>query len=196
MLGPPYNAWAERLSDRPLCAQVCERPLMFLLDTPGVLAPRIQSVEMGLKLALCGKWGGFEGGRQAWNGGLPFLDVAIADASGLCWASRPSSLCGPSSQQSRARHRSDSRSPWPGEHLPFSVYCRGRAVRPGALESRCWAGFQSSHWPPGPRNRVGPPCRGGDPGRLPSLHPQQAPALWVSAGCGAAAGPLSPPVQM
>ncbi|XP_032465050.1 mitochondrial ribosome-associated GTPase 1 isoform X4 [Phocoena sinus] len=34
--------------------QVCERPLMFLLDTPGVLAPRIQSVETGLKLALCG----------------------------------------------------------------------------------------------------------------------------------------------
>lgn len=28
---------------------------MFLLDTPGVLAPRIQSVETGLKLALCGK---------------------------------------------------------------------------------------------------------------------------------------------
>ncbi|XP_062959157.1 mitochondrial ribosome-associated GTPase 1 isoform X1 [Cynocephalus volans] len=34
--------------------QVCERPLMFLLDTPGVLAPQIGSVEMGLKLALCG----------------------------------------------------------------------------------------------------------------------------------------------
>uniref|UniRef100_A0A8C9CCE0 Mitochondrial GTPase 1 n=1 Tax=Phocoena sinus TaxID=42100 RepID=A0A8C9CCE0_PHOSS len=34
--------------------EVCERPLMFLLDTPGVLAPRIQSVETGLKLALCG----------------------------------------------------------------------------------------------------------------------------------------------
>ncbi|XP_068817694.1 mitochondrial ribosome-associated GTPase 1 isoform X2 [Capricornis sumatraensis] len=34
--------------------QVCERPLMFLLDTPGVLAPRIPSVETGLKLALCG----------------------------------------------------------------------------------------------------------------------------------------------
>nr|XP_004669687.1 mitochondrial ribosome-associated GTPase 1 [Jaculus jaculus] len=34
--------------------QVCERPLMFLLDTPGVLDPRIQSVETGLKLALCG----------------------------------------------------------------------------------------------------------------------------------------------
>ncbi|XP_038599442.1 mitochondrial ribosome-associated GTPase 1 [Tachyglossus aculeatus] len=34
--------------------QVCERPLMFLLDTPGVLAPRIESVEIGLKLALCG----------------------------------------------------------------------------------------------------------------------------------------------
>uniref|UniRef100_A0A8D0Q6U3 Mitochondrial GTPase 1 n=2 Tax=Sus scrofa TaxID=9823 RepID=A0A8D0Q6U3_PIG len=34
--------------------EVCERPLMFLLDTPGVLAPRIQNVETGLKLALCG----------------------------------------------------------------------------------------------------------------------------------------------
>uniref|UniRef100_A0A8B9XTJ3 Mitochondrial GTPase 1 n=1 Tax=Bos mutus grunniens TaxID=30521 RepID=A0A8B9XTJ3_BOSMU len=34
--------------------EVCERPLMFLLDTPGVLAPRIPSVETGLKLALCG----------------------------------------------------------------------------------------------------------------------------------------------
>ncbi|XP_017375386.1 mitochondrial ribosome-associated GTPase 1 [Cebus imitator] len=34
--------------------QVSERPLMFLLDTPGVLAPRIESVETGLKLALCG----------------------------------------------------------------------------------------------------------------------------------------------
>ncbi|XP_071071704.1 mitochondrial ribosome-associated GTPase 1 [Dasypus novemcinctus] len=34
--------------------QVCERPLMFLLDTPGVLDPRIESVETGLKLALCG----------------------------------------------------------------------------------------------------------------------------------------------
>uniref|UniRef100_A0A8D0DIJ8 Mitochondrial ribosome-associated GTPase 1 n=1 Tax=Salvator merianae TaxID=96440 RepID=A0A8D0DIJ8_SALMN len=34
--------------------QVCERPIMFLLDTPGVLSPRIESVETGLKLALCG----------------------------------------------------------------------------------------------------------------------------------------------
>lgn len=34
--------------------QVCDRPLMFLVDTPGVLAPRIQNVETGLKLALCG----------------------------------------------------------------------------------------------------------------------------------------------
>uniref|UniRef100_A0A2K6EQW7 Mitochondrial GTPase 1 n=1 Tax=Propithecus coquereli TaxID=379532 RepID=A0A2K6EQW7_PROCO len=34
--------------------EVSERPLMFLLDTPGVLAPRIDSVETGLKLALCG----------------------------------------------------------------------------------------------------------------------------------------------
>ncbi|XP_042312015.1 mitochondrial ribosome-associated GTPase 1 isoform X2 [Sceloporus undulatus] len=34
--------------------QVCERPLMFLLDTPGVLSPQIGCVETGLKLALCG----------------------------------------------------------------------------------------------------------------------------------------------
>ncbi|XP_078246757.1 mitochondrial ribosome-associated GTPase 1 isoform X1 [Pogona vitticeps] len=34
--------------------QVCDRPLMFLLDTPGVLTPRIPNVETGLKLALCG----------------------------------------------------------------------------------------------------------------------------------------------
>uniref|UniRef100_A0A8C3WBD7 Mitochondrial GTPase 1 n=1 Tax=Catagonus wagneri TaxID=51154 RepID=A0A8C3WBD7_9CETA len=34
--------------------EVCERPPVFLLDTPGVLAPQIQSVETGLKLALCG----------------------------------------------------------------------------------------------------------------------------------------------
>lgn len=34
--------------------QVSERPLVFLLDTPGVLAPQIESVETGLKLALCG----------------------------------------------------------------------------------------------------------------------------------------------
>ncbi|XP_039403188.1 mitochondrial ribosome-associated GTPase 1 isoform X3 [Mauremys reevesii] len=34
--------------------QVSERPLMYLLDTPGVLAPRIESVEAGMKLALCG----------------------------------------------------------------------------------------------------------------------------------------------
>lgn len=31
------------------------------------------------------------------------------------------------------------------------------------------------------RNRVGPPGWGGDSGRLSSLHPQQAPALRVSA---------------
>lgn len=34
--------------------QVSERPRMFLLDTPGVLPPRIESVETGMKLALCG----------------------------------------------------------------------------------------------------------------------------------------------
>ncbi|XP_056291358.1 mitochondrial ribosome-associated GTPase 1 [Pseudoliparis swirei] len=34
--------------------QVCERPIMHLLDTPGVLPPKIESVETGMKLALCG----------------------------------------------------------------------------------------------------------------------------------------------
>uniref|UniRef100_A0A8C6LP74 Mitochondrial ribosome-associated GTPase 1 n=1 Tax=Nothobranchius furzeri TaxID=105023 RepID=A0A8C6LP74_NOTFU len=34
--------------------QVCERPLIYLLDTPGVLPPKIESVETGMKLALCG----------------------------------------------------------------------------------------------------------------------------------------------
>ncbi|XP_075073282.1 mitochondrial ribosome-associated GTPase 1 [Mixophyes fleayi] len=34
--------------------QVSENPLIYLLDTPGVLPPRIESVETGMKLALCG----------------------------------------------------------------------------------------------------------------------------------------------
>ncbi|XP_076830905.1 mitochondrial ribosome-associated GTPase 1 [Brachyhypopomus gauderio] len=34
--------------------QVCERPIIHLLDTPGVLPPRIENVETGMKLALCG----------------------------------------------------------------------------------------------------------------------------------------------
>ncbi|XP_060895654.1 mitochondrial ribosome-associated GTPase 1 [Labrus mixtus] len=34
--------------------QVCERPIMHLLDTPGVLPPKIESIETGMKLALCG----------------------------------------------------------------------------------------------------------------------------------------------
>ncbi|KAM4030948.1 mitochondrial ribosome-associated GTPase 1 isoform 2-T2 [Anomaloglossus baeobatrachus] len=34
--------------------QVSENPLIYLLDTPGVLSPRIESLETGMKLALCG----------------------------------------------------------------------------------------------------------------------------------------------
>lgn len=34
--------------------QVCERPIIHLLDTPGVLPPQIESLETGMKLALCG----------------------------------------------------------------------------------------------------------------------------------------------
>uniref|UniRef100_A0A4W3IJ39 Mitochondrial GTPase 1 n=1 Tax=Callorhinchus milii TaxID=7868 RepID=A0A4W3IJ39_CALMI len=34
--------------------QVCDRPLMYLLDTPGVFSPHVENVEVGMKLALCG----------------------------------------------------------------------------------------------------------------------------------------------
>ncbi|XP_065153015.1 mitochondrial ribosome-associated GTPase 1 [Paramisgurnus dabryanus] len=34
--------------------QVCERPVIHLLDTPGVLPPKIEDIETGMKLALCG----------------------------------------------------------------------------------------------------------------------------------------------
>ncbi|KFW12765.1 Mitochondrial ribosome-associated GTPase 1, partial [Eurypyga helias] len=34
--------------------QVSENPLMYLVDTPGVLPPKLGDVETGMKLALCG----------------------------------------------------------------------------------------------------------------------------------------------
>ncbi|NXX82149.1 MTG1 GTPase, partial [Urocolius indicus] len=34
--------------------QVCEKPLIYLVDTPGVLPPRLENVETGMKLAVCG----------------------------------------------------------------------------------------------------------------------------------------------
>ncbi|NXC33055.1 MTG1 GTPase, partial [Campylorhamphus procurvoides] len=34
--------------------QVSEKPLMYLVDTPGVLPPKLGDVETGMKLALCG----------------------------------------------------------------------------------------------------------------------------------------------
>lgn len=33
--------------------KICEDPLIYLLDTPGVLMPNIRDVESGMKLALC-----------------------------------------------------------------------------------------------------------------------------------------------
>ncbi|XP_022354947.1 mitochondrial ribosome-associated GTPase 1 isoform X8 [Enhydra lutris kenyoni] len=113
--------------------QVCDWPLMFLLDTPGVLSPRIESVEMGLKLALCDRR------PQTADRGL--------------------------------------------ESLPPRQGCqepqRLRLSREGSLECQGQEDMQGSAWPPASRNRAGPPGGGGDPGRLPSLHPQQAPALWT-----------------
>ncbi|XP_043912730.1 mitochondrial ribosome-associated GTPase 1 isoform X2 [Protopterus annectens] len=34
--------------------QVCDRPPVYLLDTPGVMSPKIGSLENGMKLAVCG----------------------------------------------------------------------------------------------------------------------------------------------
>ncbi|NXO04832.1 MTG1 GTPase, partial [Rhinopomastus cyanomelas] len=34
--------------------QVSEKPLVYLVDTPGVLPPKLGDMEMGMKLALCG----------------------------------------------------------------------------------------------------------------------------------------------
>ncbi|NWT04285.1 MTG1 GTPase, partial [Mionectes macconnelli] len=39
---------------QPCLPQVCEKPLMYLVDTPGVLPPKLEDVETGMKLALCG----------------------------------------------------------------------------------------------------------------------------------------------
>lgn len=33
--------------------KVCENPLVYVLDTPGILNPTISSMEVGLKIALC-----------------------------------------------------------------------------------------------------------------------------------------------
>lgn len=178
---------------------------MFLLDTPGVLAPRIASVEMGLKLALCGESEPLGApscclgvGPPGLAGcacfsqpgcGRPFRAVRsepvkqpVQTSFQLPWASHCSEPTDPHSLQSACL-------------LP--AYSRGGAVRSSSASgwARCGAGLQCSRWPPGSRNCAGPPGGGGDPGRLPSLHSQQAPALWVSAGWGQVGCPLSPPGQ-
>lgn len=43
------------LTALPPPCQVCEKPLMYLVDTPGVLPPRLGDLETGMKLALCGE---------------------------------------------------------------------------------------------------------------------------------------------
>ena len=32
-----------------------DNPLIYLLDTPGILTPNVPDIETGLRLALCGK---------------------------------------------------------------------------------------------------------------------------------------------
>ncbi|XP_078498885.1 mitochondrial ribosome-associated GTPase 1 isoform X2 [Lissotriton helveticus] len=34
--------------------QVCDKPPIYLLDTPGILTPQVETIENGMKLALCG----------------------------------------------------------------------------------------------------------------------------------------------
>lgn len=34
--------------------KVCDQPLVYLLDTPGILEPQVRDVEAGFRLALCG----------------------------------------------------------------------------------------------------------------------------------------------
>jgi hypothetical protein len=34
---------------------VSDNPLIYLLDTPGILTPNVPDIETGLRLALCGK---------------------------------------------------------------------------------------------------------------------------------------------
>lgn len=56
---------------------------MYLVDTPGVLPPKLGDVETGMKLALCGEveavaWGGFpKRGFQPQLGLLPEAGVGV-----------------------------------------------------------------------------------------------------------------------
>jgi len=39
-----------------LLVQVCHQPKVYVYDTPGIMPPKINNVEVGLKLALCCKY--------------------------------------------------------------------------------------------------------------------------------------------
>lgn len=54
------------LTALPPPSQVCEKPLMYLVDTPGVLPPKLGDVETGMKLALCGEEAVARGTPQMW----------------------------------------------------------------------------------------------------------------------------------
>uniref|UniRef100_A0A8D2A7A8 Mitochondrial ribosome associated GTPase 1 n=1 Tax=Sus scrofa TaxID=9823 RepID=A0A8D2A7A8_PIG len=161
--------------------QVCERPLMFLLDTPGVLAPRIQNVETGLKLALCGEPGPQTPGRVGWAS----LGQAAAEPCRAVAQDISGSANGPGPQRMPWHPPSPaepSASPGGGVLFPFDRW--GWEARSGSLSRlpQRPTGAPTAHPRlPVPRNRAGPPGGGGDPGRLPPLHPQQAPAPGVRA---------------
>ena len=35
--------------------RICDQPLVYLIDTPGIMVPNIRDMHVGLKLALCCK---------------------------------------------------------------------------------------------------------------------------------------------
>ena len=39
--------------------RVSDDPLVYLLDTPGIMLPNIRNLETGMKLAACGKFKAF-----------------------------------------------------------------------------------------------------------------------------------------
>ena len=39
-----------------LFLQVCHQPKVYVYDTPGIMPPKINNIEVGLKLALCCKY--------------------------------------------------------------------------------------------------------------------------------------------
>ena len=53
---------------------VCESPVVRLLDTPGIMTPKISSTEVGLRLALTGEHQDGRCGEQLFHEIFPSFD--------------------------------------------------------------------------------------------------------------------------